>query len=266
MIRQLSKELQDKITEYIKDWPLEFDWSREGLSKEDILKISEKGIDEFSNDLWEMNIDYIAEMEISLMHNIQDEFWEELDNEIGEEFDLYELRDYFMDYITVDMNIDKLLSQTDVMVLFKFYSNYDSTDYGDNIEDEETYLGDIYKRVSGIVKQEDFLSERHNTGTGNVFCLATRMEFGDFLKLKEKWDDTKKLFVAKGTQYGFFNSFDGSGSQFEHETSADGILPIKLTDYDEIGMRLDFEQYPYTMQDTYGTTSFINSNNISITD
>ena len=80
----------------------------------------------------------------------------------------------------------------------------------------------------------------------------------------EKIKTGKTIKIYKGTQFGFFSSFQGAGSVFDKKTFQDMEMPIYGdTEYDHVGIVADLSQ-SYSMVDVYGTSSFIDGGNIDI--
>lgn len=273
----IKQELREKIISWIEgETPIKMYWDyrdRE-FDKKQLAEIIENGLDMYIDDLYEMNLDNFYGLEIefakNLISNFEDELQEDEEfDEMGDDEAAREIREMFMDYIYVDMNHEELLRNINVVILLKLHSNYDCTNstdsFGDDYE-EENYTNDILHRVKAGVTLEDFADEKANDYTASNFCFVTRMDLLEYLKFKKEFEEHQKdgkLFVPKGTQYGFFSSFNGSGSQFEHSTIADLQLPIVITNYDFIQCVADVEQ-GYSMAGVYGGTSWVDESNIGI--
>lgn len=267
--KQLSKELYDKIRSYCERHPinLEFDY-RYRLGHKQIEKIleTEDGLQDFENDLYEMNIDCIAENE----DYYYKELFKEFEDELTEEgfTDDYDLRDIFMDYASINLDTDRLFN-IDVVALIPVYSNYDCTNSFDTLKDSD-YLRQVLKRVSKGVNKDDFMYEHRNGAYGgSLFCFAFKTSLKELVDLKAKVKTGKKVLIPKGTQYGFFSSFQGAGSLFEKTTYQDIALNIKETgknyhpEYDCVGIIGDDEQ-SYSMRQVYGDNDFIDEQNIQV--
>jgi hypothetical protein len=266
---KLPEELFNEIKSYCEKHPinLEFDY-RDRLSHKQIEKIleTEDGLQDFENDLYEMNIDWIAENEDYYYKEIFNDFEDEL-TESGLT-DSWELRDIFMDYVSISLDIDRLIN-IDVVALIPVYSNYDCTNSFDTMKDSD-YLRQVFKRVSKGVDKNDFMYEHVNGAYGgSLFCFAFKTSLKELVDLKAKIKTGKQVLIPKGTQFGFFSSFQGSGSVFEKTTYQDFKLNIKETgknyspEYDRIDIIGDDEQ-SYNMNDVYGQNDFINEQNIQV--
>jgi hypothetical protein len=265
---KLPEELFNEIKSYCEKHPinLEFDYG-DRLDRKQIKKIleTEDGLRDFENDLYEMNIDCIAENEDYYYKKLFNEFEDELTEQNVEQD---ELRDIFMDYVSVSLDIDRLVN-IDVVALIPVYSNYDCTNSFDTMETSD-YMAQVYRRVKKGVKREDFIYEHRNGAYGgSLFCFAFKTSLKNLVDLKAKVKTGKKVLIPKGTQFGFFSSFQGSGSLFEKTTYRDIALNIKETGknyhpkYDCIGLIGDDEQ-SYSMRQVYGDNDFINEQNIQV--
>lgn len=251
---ELTKKKRLEIQRYLESNPIKIEWNfDEKLSEKQILSVldSDEGLLDIENDLYEMNIVYIYNLEYELCKSVIEEF--ELDIEPDE------LREEFIDYIHSDINIEGLLNNTpDLTILAKVHSNYDCTTSMQTLKDED-YLGSVYKRVKKAVTEQEYLNEFYNSYTASIFCFAWKMPIEEYLELKNSFN--KSIIIPENTQYGFFSSFNGSGSTFEARTIKPITLPkIDATEYDCIDLIADIEQ-SYTMADVYGDTNFIDNDN-----
>lgn len=283
---ELSKKLNKEIIEFCNARPIEVDWQYDDeLSKDQIIKIlkyPENGLNDVGNEIWEMNLDYQFELEDYFIketlydwfkNELTEAFTKENPNEseewIGEEIKDF-LNEHYREYVSVDMNIKKLLNNVgELTCLIPLYSNYDCTNSFDTIETSD-YLAQVYQRVKGGVKKTDFIWEHINGAYGgSLFCFAFRCDLETLIQLKKNLKTAKKIFIPKGTQFGYFSSFQGSGSPFEKTTYRNFYLNVKETgglfypDYDNIDIIADLEQH-YSMNDVYGQNDFILSKNIEL--
>ena len=250
---RLTKKKRKEIQKYLENNPIKINWDYDNkLSKKQILTIldSDEGLLNIENELYDMNIDYIFDLEYELCKNAIEEF------ELNIEPD--ELREEFMDYIHSDINSRGLLNNTpDLTILAKVHSNYDCAISTQQIEDTEEYLGSVYRRVKKAVTKKEYLTEFYNSYTASIFCFVFKMPIEEYLELKNSFN--KSITLPENTQYGFVSSFNGSGSTFEARTIKPITLPkIDATEYDCIDLIADIEQ-SYTMADVYGDTSFIDN-------
>jgi len=256
----IPKELDKKIKEFIEKNPIEMYWDyRDKLSDQQLLQVLGGEREEFEDELFEMNMDYIAGLEDELKEQIYEEFedeFEEVDkDEVLEAIDTqYREQGFFI----LNMNFHKLYKNTgNITVLVKLFSNYDCATSMDDINDEESYLGDIYQRVKSAVDKRDLENEHANSYTASIFCFAFKTDILEFLKLKENF--TKEIFIPKGTQYSLFSDFNGSGGLFEARTIADITLPKvepDRTEYDCVELVPDVFNH-YGIKAVYGDDSFI---------
>ena len=101
---------------------------------------------------------------------------------------------------------------------------------------------------------------------GSLFCFAFKTDIQGYFDLKEAEKTGKTITIPKGTQYGFFSSFQGACSVFEKTTYRNMTILLKekeLPEYDCIGLKADEAQH-YSMTDVYGSNSFVKKQNINI--
>ncbi len=271
---KISKELEAKIIKYLKDNPNRIFWGyRDELSNEHIRMILEErnGLFDVENQIYHYNLDYIFDLENEQIKNVIKEFEYELTKELGSIDDIeVELREYFLDYLYVDINLDELIRRIDDLTcLIYMYSNYDCTNSFDTMETSD-YLQQVYARVRAGVKKADFMYEHENGAYGgSVFCFAFRGSIEEVIELKQQMEKGKKIFIPKGTQFGFFSSFQGAGSVFEKTTYRNFHVNIKETggdfhpDFDHAYIQPDISQ-SYNMVDVYGSNDFIYEQDIKI--
>lgn len=264
---EILKDLHEKIVKFIEDHPVEVEWDyNDSLDKSQIVKILEDGLFDFENELWEMNIDYICEQENYLIDRVKEEFEDELQEyELDDDY----LYDNYREFISVDMNVEQLIGRGKITVLLYLYSNYDCTNSFDTMKSSE-YLQQVYKRVKNGVKKDDFMWEHMNGAYGgSLFCFAFKIGLMDLIKFKQEFKNAKRIKIPKGTQFGYFSSFQGAGSIFEKTTYKNFYLNVAETggdyhpDYDHVGIVADVEQ-SYNMTDVYGDSDFIYEQNIQL--
>lgn len=253
---KISKEKEKEIIEFIERYQPKVPWDyNDTLSDKQVVEILENGIGCFGDELYEHNIEYIFDLEKGLIESVQEEF------ELEE--DIYDIHEHFLEYIHVDLNVDKLLDR-DITCLAVVYSNYDCATSWQTIEESEEYLGAVWQRVKHGCKKEDYLNEFRNSYTASLLCFAFKTDIETFIELEENFK--KEIFIPKGTQYSFFSSFNGSGGMFEAETYQDMVLPKfepEQTEYDCVELLADIQQ-SYGIKDVYGGDSFINNQDITV--
>jgi len=261
----LTEDIKKEIKSYIEKNQPEMDWYGFELDKKQIQNILESGFDSWIDELYEYNQEYIWELEDGLINDIIEQYTND-ENEIDGD----EIREYCREFICVDMNIKNLLSRIpDITCLIYLYSNYDCCNSFDEFE-KESYIYEVYKRVKSGVDKNDYLYEFENGAYGgSLFCFAFQTDIKTCLELKEQLKTGSKVLIPKGTQFGFFSSFQGAGSLFDKRTVKDMKLNIKETGkgycskYDYVGIMADVEQH-YSMIDVYGQNDFIDGQNVSI--
>ena len=255
-MKKLTKKVKKEIKEYIEQNQPKMDWNSFDFDKSAVESILEKGLDAYMDELWEFNLDDISEIENYSFDAIK-ALWGDYDED--------EIEELGIEHIMVDMNTKNLLSNLpNLTCLVYVYSNYDCCNSLDKFE-PESYLGEVYKRVKCGVKKDDYMHEFYNGAYGgSLFCFAFRTDIETILELKEEIKTGNTIKIPKGTQFGFFSSFQGAGSVFEKTTHRNMTLPLMgETEYDSIGITPDISQ-SYSMADVYGDTGFVGENNITI--
>lgn len=279
---ELSDALVAKITEELKTMKnpkIYWDY-RDELSEKQIAKIlkSPDGLFEVENEMFEMNSDHIYDLEIDHLKEALDSFKEELCEELGiedDELDLEEiareLRDEFLDYISVDYNIEDLIKNTGpINCRVELFSNYDCINshwfeaiQGGGYSYEETYFGamidalnlnpgkmkealekreiTIYgewpdlKERNGeeFVDYDKFVRELENSTCGaNLLTIVCKV---DLSMIIEKGGLPSKFTIPKGNNVGLFSSFQGGGSTIECPLLRDIVIDTEKrgeTEYD----------------------------------
>lgn len=257
-----EEELLEKIEKWAEENKTEVYWDQGSeLSKEQVQKLLKNptdGINELYEELWEMNLDYIWELESELLKNLKDEMAGDLQRIFPDE----NLRDEFLDdqarsLMIVDLGIDKLIKHVpDIVIVLSLYSNYDCAISSDKIEDGENYLSDIWERVKDGINRKAFEAEFANAYTASLLCFAVKMSFEEASVLLSEAKTADTVKVPKGTQFGFFSSWNGSGSMWSSATTQD--LEFKQLQYDGWGVEADLNIH-YSLADVYGGTNFIES-------
>jgi hypothetical protein len=229
-------------------------WDRWDFDRKNIKNIIEIGIDAWIDELVEQNQEYIWQLESELVKAIQDEYPDYNTNEIEE---------IVLENIAVDLDFENFLSQIpDVTCVVYLHSNYDCCNSFDQFE-PEGYIYEVYQRVKAGVKKSDYLHEFHNGAYGgSLFCFVFKASIEEYFKLAESIKISKTITIPKGTQYGFFSSFQGAGSVFEKTTYRKMTIPITETQYDCIAFTVDEAQH-YSMIDVYGDNSFIKQGTVT---
>ena len=277
----LPEELHNRIVKYIEDNPMRVYWDRnDRLNNSQIERIVSGGVlalSDFEMELIEHNIDFVSDMEHDLMDYVRATFYEELMEEFRKHYPSDEpdehLEDEIAEYLDVnyrehtvlDINIKELLNNTgSITAAVVVHSNYDVATSDQEIDDLESYLGSVYQRVKHGVNEKDYLQEFIDSYTASLLIFPFKIDIMDFLSLKEEWEHADYIHIPKGTQFGFFSAFNGSGSVFEAETTNDMLLPKvepNMSEYDSLDLIADVE-HAYSMRDVYGDTRFIHESNI----
>ena len=117
------------------------------------------------------------------------------------------------DRVFVDCNFRQLIKRSgDITCIIPVYSNYDCCNSFDNPKEPESYLSEVYKRIKTGIKRADFEYEFFNGAYGgSLFCFAFRSDIETIRNLKEQIKTAKYINIPKGTEFGFFSSFQGAG-------------------------------------------------------
>jgi hypothetical protein len=252
MTTTLSKELQQKIVEAFENDPkVEIYWDyRETISNNSIKEILEKGFNDFENELIELNSGYIFDLEDEKIKSILSDFEEELEAEgFSLENDMSELRDMFIEYIEVDMNIPDLLRNTYAIARVELMSNYDclnsnwyeqqSGGYGF----QEHYFSDVIKALNINPKElKKHFVENDIRFYGNAVDYSKRNDkvLIDYKELISELDNN----CCGATLLTFAIKLDMSDlykSGLMYENGIDKIKQIKLYKGTRIGFYSSFQ-------------------------
>jgi hypothetical protein len=254
--KKLTKAVKQDIRWFVENNQPTLDWNRAEFDRKTMAHIMEHGLDDWLTDAYDNNIDLIFKLEKDLAREAQQK-WSEYDPDA--------VMEHVFEYVSVDMDEKHLLScLPDVTMVAYMHSNYDCCNSFDELE-PEGYLGEVFERVKAGVTQEDYLFEfRNGAYGGSLFCFAFKMDIVKALALLEGIKSAEAVEIPKGTQFGFFSSFSGSGSVFEKTTVQDMTIPmLGETEYDTVFLTADACQH-YSLIDVYGDDSFINYNEITL--
>lgn len=250
----LRQDLREKIVNYLKKkGNPEIYWDyRDQLSLEQVDKIINGKQDEVYEDIWERNIDYIYDLETEAVNELKEEFPE------LEEYDNSLIREEFIDYIGVSMDIKGLIRNTRaVRVRVEVFSNYEGfgwTDRNSGELDKHPYIRQVKKLLKGKYTEKSWQQEIANVCSSCcrlIFYFQTDVANLIDLDIDEKkW---KKITIPKEAWAGFYDSWNGSGSVLEIELTEDITLPRNhgKTEYDVVKILLD-ETNKYSVEETYG--------------
>ena len=250
---EINKELREKCIKYLKDNPIVMYWDyRDSLSLEQVDKImgSQEAYYELENDLWENNFDYTTELEVNLLKEMQEEFSE------LEDLDVYDLREEFMEYVSIDFNMEQLLRNTpDVRVRVVVHSNYEGVGWdarGNGDFRGNEYIREVKRILRGKYDKATFQQELDNI-CSNVNQLIFYFKAGveDLVAIKEKFKT--KITIPKNAWCGFFDSWSGSGSVLDVKLLKNVSIKKQYgkTEYDSVDIVLD-ENNSYSVEEVYG--------------
>jgi len=217
-ISELSEGLKNEIIAEIKKNQPEIYWDyRDEMSKENIDKIfsSEDGLNDVENEIWDLNIDYVCDLEHErckdLISESEDKINEELNSEDSEEWE-EEFNDFAREYICVDMDLKGLLRNNRDEVFF-----YDTCEeFGDQcFNSAMDKYNDIrrIKKTLGIktnqfdAKLRELLNNASYGGNLVVYFAADVLTLRDYV-----FSETKKFITFKGNvSIAITDTCNGSG-------------------------------------------------------
>lgn len=238
--------------------PPKFEWNYYTAEVSDTWDLVKYGRDHFNQYIMESCVDWMIDVETRYMEAVI----ENNDLDMG----IQKFADEF-DIPGVDFNFDEACEYVGkIPVYLAGHSNFDCTNSFNNLESEleegEGYLQDIYQRVESNISKDDFMYEHRNGAYGgSLFVFVMQMDVIDFINLRENWEDTGKIIVGKGTQYGFYSSFQGSASVFDKRLDTDLELKVKESKYDHWSLYFDGER-GYGLSDIFGSFDWIRENYI----
>jgi len=122
----LTEDIKKEIKTYIEKNQPEMDWYGFEMDKRQLKELLENGFDNWIDELWEYNLDYISGLEHYLIKDIIEQY---------PEYDEDEITEYSREFVCVDMNLKNLLSKVpDITCLIYLYSNYDCCNSFDEFE------------------------------------------------------------------------------------------------------------------------------------
>ena len=302
---KLSDTLRNKIIAELKKLGnIEVYWDyRDELSDEHKSQILAGKIDEVETELWEHNMDNNYDLEMERIKEVCEEFKTEFEAEIfeGEDFEWdeikSEMRDEFLDYLAVDMNMKDLLRKSSVNVRIELHSNYDCMNShwleSQSPFEMDSYFGDMVKALkmnpakvkkmlieknmktagkfrdnkskNEMVSYSDLWQEMENSSCGaNLLTFVGKLDLSEFIG----GGKPNKIKIPKGNNCGIFSSFQGGGSVIEMELLRDVTIDLEAhgkTKYDNFEMISDGDKDGgYSIDRVYGVTSSFWGGNIQI--
>jgi len=248
----MKKEFEKQIKKYCEDNPIKIYWDyRDELSVGEVKMIMEEdGLLELEQDLFELNMDYLVELEEDAVNNMIE------DLEISEELE-EEARELFAEYKMLNLNTKQLLENTNVVVRIEINSNYEGISYMENPEESE-YLKEILPLISHAIDKKELEREvLNNSGNTSIFSAVFATSADNLVGANEKLKTAKYIVISKEAIFGLFDSFIGGGSIMEMNLKENLKLPIQWgqTEYDKITIEIDDDD-KYGFQSVFG--SYIN--------
>ena len=174
---------KEEIQAWIEKNQPEVYWDyRDELSDKDIAKIieDEDGLSAVEDEIWEMNIDYICELERQCIKNVAEEF--DFDEDILEDD---EFVDFCRDFICVDLCLKDLLRKTRDVVVF-YDTGVSTSGYGQSEKDYIREMKEIKKflkiKMSDTTHDDKIMMMIHEAGYGGQFVLYFTIGLDELLK------------------------------------------------------------------------------------
>lgn len=192
---ELTQEQVDKVVEYLKkdnNGVAEFYWDYNSeLSDKEKSRIVKGDFNYVENEIYDLNVDYVWDMEVQ---TIKDAL-KACDIDANEYDDNY-LRDKFLDYVTVDMNIKDLLRNEYANVRLTLYSNYDcinshyfETSGNGGYEYKESYFGAVVDALNiNPTKMKKMLND-HGINTFGTWPNKSARDGKEYVGLDAFWQE-----------------------------------------------------------------------------
>jgi hypothetical protein len=253
----IPKATREQIIKYLeKNRPMIYADRNDRLSLEQVAKILDNpdGICEVENSIWENCMDYSWELEMGVVHELQERF-EELaameDTAVREEF---------LDYLSCDIDYKGIIRNTpDVVLRITLHSNYEGVNWaerGDGDFKASEYMGQIKKLLRGKYDEKSFQQELDNIMSScNQFVFLIKVPVENIIEIAEKnWD---KITIPKNAWAGFYDKWNGSGSVLEVKLLKDITLKRQWgkTEYDSVSVYID-EVEKYSVDEVYGLCGY----------
>lgn len=243
---EISEDLKKKCIKYLENNKMEMyiDY-RDELSVEQAQKIIDGKWFDVQDEILENNMDYMYDMEIEQMKNMKNEI-DGLD-----EFENYELREEFLDYLGVDMNMKQLLNNTTVRMRIVLHSNFEGFSAMEGEGMKNDYVKQIYRLLTNHIDRKSFKQEVLNSMCYTQFIFYGNVNLGDIYEYNFK--DWKKITIKPDCMCGLFDTFNGSGSTLEVKLNKPITIKRQYgeTEYDSISILVD-EANKYSVEQTYG--------------
>jgi len=243
---EISKELRKKCIEYLENNKMEMyiDY-RDQLSVEQAQKIIDGKLFEIQDEIWENSIDNIYDMEIEQMKNMKNKI-DGLD-----EFEDHVLREEFLDYLGVDMNMKQILNNTTVRMRIVLHSNFEGFSAVGQEGMKDDYIKQVYRLLTNYIDRDSFKQEVLNSMCLTQFIFYGNVNLGDIYKYDFK--DWKKITIQPDCMCGLFDTWNGSGSTLEVKLNKPITVKRQYgeTEYDNVSILID-EANKYSVEEVYG--------------
>lgn len=243
---EISESLRKECIKYLENNPLEMYWDyRDQLSVEQAQKVIDGKLFEMEDKIWENNIDYEFEMQDEQINNMKNEIdgLDDIENS--------DLREEFLDYLGIKMNIKQLLKNTTVRMRIVLHSNFEGFSAMEGEGMKNDYIRQIYKLLTNHVDRDSFKSEVLNSMCYTQFIFYGNVNLGDIYEYNFK--DWKKITIQPNCMCGLFDTWNGSGSTLEVKLNKPITIKRQYgeTEYDSVSVLVD-EANKYSVEQTYG--------------
>lgn len=288
----LSPSLMEKIKLHLKEKgnPTYYFDYRDTISVDTIYKAVQEQ-PEFPLDLIGQDWDFYEDEIVYLKEELEDNFSDEIEGELGEYVDYKELardlREDFLELICMTYDVKGICR--DVPVRIPLYSNYDciNSHYFESQSPYEvnSYFGDVVKvmklnpaeiknhfsekgivfgkgwrnkKTNPYVKVEDLWIEEENRSCPACLFVMVGMMDG-YTMLTTNWKEEVKLKIPKGNYCGFYSNWQGGGSVIEAPLLRDMEItinkPMDKSEYLKFGLDIDVRGgNGYSIDEVYGVT------------
>ena len=273
-------ELDEKIKQWLTDsGSIEYYWQQgDEISDKQAALIMEGKINDVENEIFENNYDYTYELEMELLK----ECFEHFETEIlaingGYNWDdiKSEMRDEYLDFLSVDLNINELIKRKEVRVRVSLYSNHDCINshwlessggyhYGKggsyftdvvnvlnlnpakvkrllmskDIKCTGTWSNFHHRDGKELIDYNDFWVEMENRSCGAcLLVFVGSLDLSQFVGVYEK--KISKIVIPKGNNCGFFSVFQGGGSVIECGLLRDFEIDLAKPSYKNGNVKYD---------------------------
>lgn len=290
---RLPKKIRNQIIETIeKDMPLGEGFYGD-LHPDSVNHIIKYGLSSFIDEVYDMNREYMEYKINTYLWNLFVKFEQTIIDYNRRRFSsdysdyalskilFIEFVEEFREHILIDLDFRIPLLNVEVTCIITVHSNFDASFSQDTLENSN-YLSQVYSRVKKGVKRQDLINE-HRQGKCNegLFCFIFNTNLKTALDLRNDFPKYSKIFIPKGTRFGFYSIPDETASNFDSMTYRDMMLPIAESsddycylpdgniyyykpDYDNLSFTIDNPDDRYSLNEIFGCTDWIGKADVDL--